>query len=248
MSGEILTEAVLALADSIEARRGPPGPDPSLALLPEIADPLVHQLVYSMLLWESSHEAAADALQRVLDQVVDYNELRVCSASELRDMLAKECPRREERADRLLCALNAIFLQENGLSLMTLQALPKREARQYLDAIAALPPFAGARVMLVGLGGHAFPADDRLAALLRDADALAADAPADLGAAELVAGLERGVRAADAPRVYALLEAEAAHRPAAQRPTRRRAPSRRPADTEAQPTDPASTGDHAGNE
>jgi hypothetical protein len=252
VTAEILPEAVLAFADAIEARRGPPASDPSLAMRPQNADPLVHQLVYSMLLWESSHRAAGEGLGRLLEGVVDYNELRVCSLLELRDMLPRDFPRREERADRLLCTLNAIFLEENGLSLMTLQTLPKREARQYLDAIDALPAFGAARVMLIGLGGHAFPADDRLAAILRDAGALAPDFPTDLPAADLVARLERAVRAADAPRVYALLESEADHRPShspsSERPARSRSGAKRTAVAEAQPSDPAPTGDHAGTE
>jgi hypothetical protein len=206
VTNEETTEAVLALADAIESKLGPPPPDPSLGLPTGGVEPLVHQLVYSTLLWESSHENAESCLGAIAGEVVDFNELRVCSVSEVRDMLPRSCPKRDERAARLLGGLNAVFEREHALTLAALGALPKRDARQYLDALDGVPQFVAARVLLVSLGGHAFPADERLCQLLRSAKAIPADkAPA----AEVGARLERAVRAADAPRVYALLEAQA---------------------------------------
>lgn len=220
MTAEPLTDPVLTLAASIEARRGVPGPDPSLAFASPDDDPLVHQLVYAMLLWESSHEAAARCLEAVRAEVVDYNELRVCSAQELCEMLPRDCPLRPERATRLLGSLNAIFIREHALTLAQLNALPKREARQYLDGLDGIPQFAAARVLLVGLGGHAFPADARIGRVLSQAGLLSED---EAAAADLGPRLERAVRAADAARVYALLEAEAADLPGPRKSSARRA-------------------------
>lgn len=233
MSSDSITEAILAHAESIEARIGQPTPDPSLEHVPVGADALVHQIVYSMMLWESTHEMAANAMDLLRRSVVDFNELRVCSEAELCDLLPRNCPRREERTSRLLAALNDIFLREHGLSLATVAAMPKREARQYLDALGGLPQFAIARVMLLVLGGHAFPADERLVRRLRGAGVIDADG-AD--ANEVGARLERAVRAADAPRIYALLEADAAANP----PTTARArksPRKPPRDRKGTPPD-----------
>jgi endonuclease III len=233
VNAEALTEPILTLAGTIESRRGaaPPASDPSLDRTPVGADPLVYQLVYSMLLWEASHDLASRCLEAIRAEVVDFNELRVCSVGEVAAMLPRDCPKRSERVDRLLTALNAIFLREHGLSLSHLQGLPKREARQYLDALPGLPQFAAARVLLVSLGGHAFPTDARIARVLEEAgviDTRNARNP-DLGSK-----LERAVRAADALRVYGLLEAEACELPA------RRSPSRKgPASTPARDEDPA---------
>lgn len=212
MNAEALTEPILALAGVIESRRGAPLPasDPSLDHAPVGADPLVYQLVYSMLLWEGSHDLAARCLEAVRAEVVDFNELRVCSVAEVCAMLPRDCPNRTERVDRLLTALNAVFLREHGLSLAHLNALPKREARQYLDAVPGLPQFAAARVLLVSLGGHAFPADSRIARVLEEAGVIEAS---DAQNPELGSKLERAIRAADAPRVYALLEADACELP-----------------------------------
>lgn len=222
MSTDQLTEAIIAHADAIEARLGPPGPDPSLEHVPVGTDPLVHQIVYSMLLWDASHDLAARSLEQLRRCVVDFNELRVCSGAELRDMLPRECPRKEERTSRLLASLNEVFVREHGLNMSAVAAMPKREARQYLDSLDGLPQFAAARVMLVSLGGHAFPVDGRIGAVLTAAGLIDGAAPDEIGAR-----MERAVRAADAPRVYALFEADASAGPTSA--GRKRGGARKPA-------------------
>ncbi len=231
MNAEAQTDPILALADAIESRRGaPPATDPSLDRAPLGADPLVYQLIYSMLLWEGSHDLAARCLEAIRAEVVDFNELRVCSVEEVCALLPRDCPRRPERVDRLLTALNDIFLREHGLTLAHLNALPKREARQYLDALPGLPQFVAARVMLVSLGGHAFPTDSRIGRVLANAGVIDA---ADMDHPDLGTRLERSVRAADSARVYALLEAEARDLPPP------KGGARKPAARSARPTPPA---------
>tara|TARA_R110000782_G_scaffold103991_2_gene191478 strand:- start:25337 stop:26095 length:759 start_codon:yes stop_codon:yes gene_type:complete len=225
VSTEQLTDAIIAHADAIEARLGPPGPDPSIEHVPVGTDPLVHQIVYSMLLWDACHELAGRALAQLRQSVVDFNELRVCSGAELRDLLPRDCPHKDERTSRLLATLNDVFVREHGLNMAGVSAMPKREARQYLDTLAGLPQFAAARVMLVALGGHAFPVDGRIGRQLRAAGLIGSDGatPDEIGSR-----LERAVRAADAPRVYALLEADAAANPA-EATARKRTTTRSPA-------------------
>lgn len=201
-----LGQSVLAAADAIEQTLGSPPADASLALCPEGEDTLVHQLIYSLLLWESSHESAGKSLDAFRAELTGYNELRVCSADEIAGMLPRE-PKRDERAARLVASLNDVFEKHHGLSLATVAATPKREARQALDTIHGLPAFAASRMMLLTLGGHAFPLDDRLAAVL---GSFGIEPAPNETATEFAGRLERAVRAADAPRVYALLELQSA--------------------------------------
>ena len=210
MNTDALSEGVLRLADEIRSRGVDPGDDPSLERIPLGTDPLVHQLVYSTMLLESSHEAAGKCMEAIREAVVDFNELRVCSGYELFAMLPRECPAKEERAARLLACMNAVFEREHGLNLDAVASMPKREARQYLDGLDGMTPFVAARMVLVSLGGHAFPTDARIAGLLLDAGLITPD---DAEPAVLCSKLERAVRAADAPRVYALLEAAAGAAP-----------------------------------
>lgn len=231
MSIESLSEGVLGLAEQINARGVEPAEDPSLDRIPLGTDPLVHQLVYSSMLWESSHDNAGRCMEAVRESVVDFNELRVCSPAELQAMLPRDCPAKEERSARLLAAMNDVFEREHGLNLESVAAMPKRDARQYLDTLEGMTPFVAARVVLVSLGGHAFPADGRIAGLLLDAGLIT---PEESEPATLCARLERAVRAADAPRVYALLESAAADAPKRRR-KRPRAKAGVPAERQADP-------------
>ncbi|MFK7883047.1 MAG: hypothetical protein AB8F26_02545 [Phycisphaerales bacterium] len=224
-----LGKAMLEAANKIESRLGPAAPDPSLAFLPDGEDPMVLQLVYSLLLWESSHDSAQTSLTHLRTELCDFNELRVCSPIEVAAILPKECGRREERADRICTALGHVFLREHALNLASLNAMTKREARQYLDATDGLPSFVAARMMLVSLGGHAFPADARLVGVLHRIGVLKTDKePAD----DLAVKLERSVRAADSPRVYGLLEMQAAIDPGPTKTSKRRS-SKKPAGNKA---------------
>lgn len=200
-----LGDSIASVVDTIQTRDGVPSEDPSLSIPHLNDDPTAIQLVYSMLLWEASHELAGRAFAAIRDGLTGLNELRVCDVEEIFALLPREIPRREERAPRLFTALNAVFSDQHALSLRSVAAMPKREARQYLDGLAGVPPFVAARVVLVSMGGHAMPADDRIAAVLAHHGVID-DAKIPHG--ELIAHLERAVRAADAARVYALLELE----------------------------------------
>lgn len=193
------TKKLRALAKGVE----PAGPGPVAELRPEHADPVLHELVYSMLLWEATPSQALNALKRLLGAVVDYNELRICMPDEIAGLLGPRYPLVEERAARLKAALHHVYNLEHEVTLARLPGLSKREARAYLDALEGVPPFVAARVTLVALGGHAAPLDQRLYDLLVAHGAI--DEEPDLPSA--ASKLERAVRASDSAELFALLDA-----------------------------------------
>ncbi len=169
---------------------------------PEWSDALVDELIYSFLLWETNSPHAKSALRRLRENVVDYNELRVCLPDELSLIMGDRYPRAFERAQRLRATLTDLYRREHAISLAHLSSAPKREARLYLESLDGMPPFVAARLLLVAFAGHAFPVDERLR------DLLAAEGVAEPAATpEAVSGwLERHVRASDAISTYALLQ------------------------------------------
>lgn len=229
---EALTESLLALAAELERTHAAPGPDASLGLPGAGEEPLLHQFAYSMLLWESTPALAAASLEALRSEVTCLNELRVCSVEEIAAVLPRESPLLVERVDRLITGLNEIFQREHALTLRQLNALGKREARQYLDALEGVPQFVAARVTLLGLGGHSFPVDERVVALLREHGVVEDDGTA---AHTLAPRIERAVRAADAGRVYALFESAAAAHAAEPRRRTRRKPAAEAAASEPTP-------------
>lgn len=180
-------------------------------------EPIVTQLVYSLLLWEASSTQARAAFRRVRESLVDFNELRVCVPEEIACIIGDRYPLSAERSLRIRSVLHAVFVARHQLSLSHLASAPKREARASLEALEGIPHFVAARVLLVSLGGHAIPVDERLRDLLAGEKVIAPDVPpAAAGHA-----LERLVRAEESLAAHATLAAwsdEEGHPPRRERP------------------------------
>jgi hypothetical protein len=178
-------------------------PPPILPDPPDEFDALVHQLVFSMLLWEASTGQAKGALRRIRESVVDYNELRVCVPDEVAHVMGDKYPLAHERAMRLRSALNDIYHRQHSICLKHLPDLGRREARAYLDSLEGMPPYVSGRVCLIGAISHAVPVDDRLCELLVQEQVLEAGCHSDAA----TTWLERHVRAEEALESHLLLQA-----------------------------------------
>ena len=165
-------------------------------------DPLISELVFSMLVWEASIAHAVEASACIHRELIDLNELRVCTAGELAAILPSRYPRAQERSERLLSVLNTIFRREHQLSLTHLREMNKREVIAYFESIDGLAVFASSRVILLGLGWHAFPMDDWLTKQL----ASRGITETSLGIEEQTTRMERLVRASDSLKYYTLVE------------------------------------------
>ncbi|MBL4698354.1 MAG: hypothetical protein JKX70_05935 [Phycisphaerales bacterium] len=165
-------------------------------------DPLISELVFSMLVWESSIEHAVNAAHSIEQGLVDLNELRVCSPEELVRVFPSRYPKSLERCQRLNAILNAIFRKENTLSLAHLREMNKKDVIEYFRSIDGLPPFVSSRVILLGLGWHAFPIDEWLTKQLSHHGIT----DTSLNIWEQTQRMERLVRANDALRYYTLIE------------------------------------------
>ncbi len=216
------TDTASILRAYIEELPEPEGEGLGLPAPWEGLDPLVHELVVSMLLWNASAQQTAAAMGRLRSAVVDHNELRVLFSDEMTSLLGPRYPQVEERVYRIGLVLNAVFEHEHAMTLDTLKDMPKRDAKVYLDAVRGLPPFAASRVFLLGLGGHAFPVDERLALVLIEDEAV----EPDLDAQGIAARLERALRAGEAEPAYARLEAYVATRTGKQPRKKKTAKSR----------------------
>lgn len=184
----------------------------------------LEELVYSFLLFDAPSNKADAAYRRLMHHVVDVNELRVCRPDEVSSVLGKLYPLAEERAQRLQATLHEVFLREFAVSLDRCAGLNKREARAYLDTLDGMHPFVSARVMLLSLGGHAVPVDQRLLDRLIAGGIVEADYDC-----QRVGGvLERHVKADEARQAHLLLLAwcdDPASEPAKVRSVRPGAPA-----------------------
>lgn len=191
-----------------ELLQGVPSPSPDEAAAArgvEAIEPVLGEMIYSFMLWETTSKQADAAVSKLLGSFIDLNELRISLPDELADLLGGRFSRGAERTLRLRMALNQIFLLEHEMSLSRLHDLSKRDARQYLVDLPGMPSFVASRVSLLALGAHAFPVDDRLRQVLMSAQALDPQLDCD----QASAWLERQFRAGEATDAYMRLEAMA---------------------------------------
>jgi endonuclease III len=193
-----LIDHAKALNSLVRALKGKYAPEDDL---PD-RSPL-EEFVYSYLLWEAPASKADAAYRRLTHHIVDLNELRVCRPPEIISVLGKSYPLVEERAMRLKASLQEVYLREFAVNLDKCAALSKRDARRYLDTLDGMPPFVAARVVLLRLGGHAIPVDDKLLCRLVARGVVEPDY--DCSKAEGV--LERHVKADDAIVIHRTLQA-----------------------------------------
>lgn len=195
-------KALKQLTAKLAKAHGPEPQDPSVDLCPEGVDGTVHELVYSFMLWEASHDQATKAVGALLERFVDYNELRISYTEEVAPAIGARYPLAEERCERLRMALNQVFVQQNGVTLAGLRETPKRDARAYLQALDGAPAFVSARVAALSLGAHAFPVDGRIAGVLAKAGVVEDDLSHD----EITGRMERLLRAGECLPAYLLIE------------------------------------------
>lgn len=214
------------------------------AEFPDAADP-VAVLVHSFLLWESTTAQAMAAYERLKSRIVDFNDFRVCLPPEMADHIGSRYPRAVERCQRLRSSLNDLYHREHVVSFARAQALGKREVRAYVESLQGITPFVSARLLQISFGVHGVPLDEQRLGVLISAGVLPAGCPL----ADAVSWINRHVKADEATRVTAALQALAdaiagkAPKPAVRpRSTARAAtpaksaPSREPSKRAASPT------------
>lgn len=160
-------------------------------------------MVYAFLVWESSRNQADTAYNKLVDSMVDINDLRVTDPGELVEIIGDNYHLAEERCLRLTRTLHAVYNREHAVELVSAVGMSKRDARAYLDGLEAITPFVAGYVMLFGLGGHAVPIDDQLCERLRNDGVIHEDATLE----EAQAFLEHQIRADDAVEAFYLLRA-----------------------------------------
>ncbi|MFH0980914.1 MAG: hypothetical protein V2A79_05175 [Planctomycetota bacterium] len=171
---------------------------------PQVGAPTepLEQLVLSALGQETSLPQAHKAVGRLLEVMVDLNEIRVSSPREIADILDAYLPNGRACATRLCQVLNAVFNSRNALNLNTLLTMGKREAKHWLEKLNGIEPYQVASVMLWSLGGHAVPVNARLLAALCQEELVDPHA----SVAEVQSFLERHTSPAEAKAFCLLME------------------------------------------
>jgi len=166
------------------------------------ADDPIAVLVMSFLLWESTTEKSLAAYARIMEQVVDFNDLRVCMPHETVEYIGPRYPQALDRAQRLRAVLRNVYLREHAVNLTKLQGSGKREARKYIESLEGIVPFVSSRLALLSFETHVIPVDDQLRTLLIEAEV----SDNSVENAELGSWLAAHVKAGDGPATHAALQ------------------------------------------
>lgn len=183
--------ALLKKLPAVDAVEGPNGDDP------------ITTVVFSFLLWESTTVKASAAYKSIFENVVDFNDLRVCMPQEIMELIGARYPRSLDRCQRLRAVLRDIYSREHCVSLDRVKNMGKRDARKYIESLEGIVPYVSARIMLLAFQTHAVPVDDQLRTNLIEAGA--ADTSAEN--AELSSWLERQIKATDGVAAHMALQA-----------------------------------------
>ncbi len=132
---------------------------------PEANDP-VAVLILSFLMWESTTSKALDVYRRIKENMVDFNDLRVCMPHEVVETIGRRYPLAQERCERLRATLRHIFLREHVVSLDCLKGQGKREIKKYIETLDGVMTYSAARIQLVAFNTHGIPVDEQLRGLL----------------------------------------------------------------------------------
>src|SRR4051812_41594079 len=120
---------------------------------------VLEAIVYGICHEGTTREQANQALNRFRDHFFDWNEVRVSSIEEIRDVLAGQ-PDAEERATSLRRFLRQLFEKTYAFSLDALAKKPLKESVKSLQDFEALASdYVLATVIQQALGGHAIPVD-----------------------------------------------------------------------------------------
>ncbi len=211
--GTFYAERVKRLYRKLKQQNGSPD-------IPDAGNP-VDQLVVAMFAYEAPVDRARKAVRALRDRMVDYNEVRVSTNSEIASAIEEHIPDGGRQADAVRRVLNAIFRKEHEIKLDSVAKLGRREARQYLESLDGVHACAVASVLLWNFGAHAIPVDKRLyETLLREN---LVDPSASIH--EVQAFLERNIHASDAKEFCLLMQAFSSSKPKRSTPVKREARS-----------------------
>src|SRR5690242_10182499 len=160
---------------------------------PEPVDPLT-RLIRAFLEYDCDEARTSVAERKILENMVDFNELRVTPAIELAALLGVRYPFAESRCSALHRTLQSIFDREHHMRLDRIKEMKKAEIRPYFQSLGGISPYVEAAVCVDCFGITAAPVDTKLYLWLVSKDAL----PEGLDLKTAQALVEKNLKAGEA--------------------------------------------------
>jgi endonuclease III len=156
---DVLKKTIARLVKAAPARKAEP------------VDPLA-RIIRAFLEYDCDEARTVVAERKILENMVDFNELRVTPAIELAALLGVRYPFAESRCAALHRTLQSIFDREHHMRLDRIKEMKKGEIRPYFQSLAGITPYVEAAVSVDCFGIPAAPVDTKLLLWLISKDAL----------------------------------------------------------------------------
>jgi endonuclease III len=131
-------------------------------ILPVTYEDPLEALVYGLLCEPVTESQAQMVHRRMTKHFVDLNDVRVAKSDEIADLYGEGTPAVHDAALRLTRVLMAVFNRFHVLTLAGIRKLGKRPAKQAVEALDGVTPFAVQYCMLTSLQAHAIPVTPRM--------------------------------------------------------------------------------------
>jgi endonuclease III len=162
---------------------------------------LVTQLIIGFLEWNATRKAALEAHERLMQVLVDNNDLRVSLPNEIGALIGTDYPQLNVRISRMRETLHEIYVREYDVTLDHLIGKNKKQVRTYLETLPGITPYVVNQILLLNFGLHALPVDDFMLELFKKDDAVDPDADVE----EVSKYLEKVVKAGEGVELHAAM-------------------------------------------
>jgi endonuclease III len=166
----------------------------------EVDDP-IDAMVFGLIAEHTTEKLAKKVFKSIQTHFVDYNDLRVCRAEEIQELLEDPSEKGELIASNLTRVLSKIFDKYDALSLKGIDEQGKRQAKKELDDLGVVTRFAVDFCILAAFDGHAIPMTETMLAFLRAEEMIDPDATTE----EVESFLLRHIPASSGWEFYELL-------------------------------------------
>ena len=172
--------------------------------VPKVKDSMIDPtsaLVLGCLSSVTTETKARSAFNKLANNYVDFNELRVSRVEEVTEVLGREFPQAKEISSKITRLLKQIYSELDSLDMSDMCNGSKREAKAFLQRLEDATPYVVSRVMLQSVQAHAFPVHEQMLKMLRKEEVVSAEAKE----ADVQGFLERQISANKIQKTYALL-------------------------------------------
>jgi endonuclease III len=163
----------------------------------------VEHILRAILSEEATASQVEQAMHRLRDQFVDWNDLRTSRPREIREALGPDFPGATPKARAIPRILDQVFKHHNSMVWDFMEAMGKVATRAFFESLEEVRPFLAATIARDCAGAHAFPVDHDVARVLGRLGILHPDAESET---EMQALLERAVKSTRAYEAHYLLK------------------------------------------